>query len=86
VSGPPTRLVGIERPDWLAAWLDASAVFIRADAQGNEYALMLVETRDGGYFVIGNAPREIVEENRADVEAWCQRRRSTQVTEGRATR
>jgi hypothetical protein len=36
--------------------------------------------------VIGNAPREIVEENRADVEAWCQRRRSTQVTEGRATR
>jgi hypothetical protein len=70
MSGRLTRLVRIEKPDWLAAWFDASAVFIRADAQGNEYALMLVETGDGGHFMIGNAPREVVRENRADVDAW----------------
>jgi hypothetical protein len=66
-----TRLAEVREPDLLALLFGARAVFVREDTgSGERFALMLVEARDGGYMVLGDAPKSVFVENRPDVEAW----------------
>lgn len=64
-----SRLVTIEEPCILGKALGFEAIFIRLDRDGNRWEIAVRRMDGNGYLQTG-APRDIVRDNRADVQAW----------------
>lgn len=64
-----SRLVAIEEPCIFGRALGFEAVFVRLDRHGNRWEIAVRRIDDNGYLQAGG-PREVVRDNRSDVQSW----------------